>query len=124
LDYLTATITRFHSKGAPFMNAESTDSWGSNGLGYYLASRLLWNPQEASRRDEIVNDFLDKSVGPAREPMAEWYQLIDGSNKPLASKDLVGRMYRQLDKALQLTDDDTIRARIHDLVLYTRYVEL
>jgi hypothetical protein len=56
--------------------------------------------------------------------MAEYYHLLDGSHRPLMSTDLIGRMYRQLDEAFQKTTDPAVHARLHDLALYTRYVEL
>jgi hypothetical protein len=124
LDYLKTTIPRFHSEGARFLSAESSDNWAPNGLGYYIASRLLWDVNEAQHIDELQADFFEKAFGPARAEMAEYYRLIDGSRHPLLSDDLIGRMYRQLDAALQKTNDPKIRARLLDLALYTRYVEL
>jgi hypothetical protein len=124
LKYLQTSIPKFYSKGAHFISAESSDNWGPNGLGYYVASRLLWDVDEVAHVEEIKADFFDKAFGPAREPMAEYYRLIDGSRAPLLSDDLVGRMFRQLDLALQKTTDARIRARLLDLALYTRYVEM
>ena len=124
LDFLKTSTVKYYQRGARFMSAESSNNWGPNGLGYYLAARLLWDTTEAERADEIITDFIDKSFGTARKPMAEWYRLIDGSNKPLLTTDLVGRMYRKLDQALKLTSDPSIRARIYDLVLYTRWAEM
>ena len=124
LDYLTRTIPRFHAQGARFMSAESSDNWGCNGLGYYLAARMLWDVNEAKNVAALKQDFLDKAFGPAQKPMAEFYRLIDAKSKPLLTDDLLGRMYRKLDEARALAADAKIRARIDDLVLYTRYVEL
>jgi hypothetical protein len=123
LTYLKTTIPHFHSLGARFLSAESSDNWGCNGLGYYLAARMMWDVNEAKRTDELVVDFLDKAFGSAKEPMAKFYQLIDGSKKPLLSDDLIGRMYRHLQEAKKRTDDPAIHRRLHDLTLYTRYVE-
>lgn len=123
-NYLKTTIPRFNAQGVRFMSAESTYAWGENGLGYYIAARLMWDPTEAAHVEEMVNDFLDKAYGPVREPMAEWYRLIDSSKKPLVSTDLIGRMYRQLDQALRMTNDPPIRARLHELAIYTRYCEV
>ena len=131
-EYLRETIPHFHERGARFINAESNDTWGGYGLGYYLASRMMWDVDEADRVDELIDDFLDRAFGSARGPMAEFYDLIDGSSsdpnvpdrpRPL-NDDMVGRMYRLLDEARELADDDGVRARIDDLVLYTRYVDL
>ena len=106
------------------MNSQASDNWGPNGLGYYLASRMMWDVREANHLEELKADFLLKAFGSAREPMAAFYNLIDSGNKPLLSADLIGRMYLQLDAAFKATDDPAVRARLHDVALYTRYVEL
>lgn len=124
LDYLQRTIPHFHQLGARFLSSESSDNWGPNGLGYYLAARMLWDVKEADRQDELIADFLDRSFGPAREPMAAYYQMLDGSQRVLLSDDLLGRMFRQLREAHTKTNDPAIGRRIDDLTLYTRYVEL
>lgn len=116
------TIPGYYAKGARFMNAESGDNWGPCGLGYYLASRRLWDSADST---DMVNDFLAKSFTPAlKTPMAAFYNRIDWSGGGLLSEDLIGRMYRDLNQALGMTTDPKIRARIYDLALYTRYVEL
>jgi hypothetical protein len=124
IDYLTRTIPQFHARGARFMSAESSDNWGCNGLGYYLAARMLWDVKEAGNVDALRQDFLDRAFGPAQKPMAEFYRLIDAKAGPLLTDDLLGRLYRKLDEARGRTTDPKIRTRIDDLVLYTRYVEL
>ncbi|MGI5818733.1 MAG: DUF4838 domain-containing protein [Armatimonadota bacterium] len=125
LDYVTTTIPDFHAKGARFYSSESSDSWGPNGLGYFLAARLLWDIEEAALRDETVERFIADCFGPAAAPMREFYALIDGSNAPLFSRDLVGRMYRHLDAARAAAGgDEAVQGRISDLVLYARYAEL
>ena len=87
----------------------------------------MWNPDEVNRRDEIVSDFLEKAFGPAQEPMAEFYDLIDGSNKSdqLVYDSLLAKMYRQLEKAKKLAaGNQYVIRRIDDLILYTRHAEL
>ena len=124
IEYLKTTIPNFQKMGARFLSAEASDNWGPNGLGYYIAARLMWDGDEANRVEAITKDFIEKAFGPAREPMSEYYRLIDGSHRPLLSTDLMGRMYRRLGEAFQKTNDPAVRARLHDLGLYTRYVEL
>ncbi len=123
-DYLKSTIPKFSKQGVRFFNSEAGDNWGPYGLGYYLASRMLWDTDEANRIPQLTDDFLTKAFGPAKAPMAKFYQLIDGAKKPMLSNDTVGRMYRNLQDALSLTQDPAQRKRIEDLILYTRYVEL
>ena len=124
LEYVTTTIPRFHGQGARFYSSESSDNWGPNGLGYFIAARTLWDLDEAQHVDELVTRFLDDCFGPAAGPMRTLYETIDASGNPLLCRDLIGRMYRSLAEAREAAGDDAILGRINDLVLYTRYVEL
>ncbi|MFN0079330.1 MAG: DUF4838 domain-containing protein [Prosthecobacter sp.] len=124
IEYLRTTIPHFHQSGARFMSAESSDNFGPNGLGYYLATRMMWDVKEAKHVEALVADFLDTSFGPARAPMAKFYALLDGTKRQALSDDLLGRMFRLLDEARALTNDAAIRPRLDDLTLYTHYVEL
>ncbi len=124
LDYLKRTIPHFHAKGAKFLSAESSDNWGPNGLGYFVAARLLWDVKEADKVDALVSDFLDKCFGTAKEPMSEFYRLLTAEKAPLLCDDTVGRMYRLLDAARKKTTDPAVLARLDDLTGYVRYVEL
>lgn len=117
---LAQSIRDQHAAGARFINAESDEAWGSNGLGYYLASRLLWNVKTSA--EAVIDDFLVNCFGPAKEPMRDFYEFI-GSG-PRQSDHMIGTMYRRLREARRLTTDPKIIARIDSLVLYTRYVEL
>ncbi len=122
--YLAATIPDFHRRGAAFILAEASDNWGANGLGYYLASRMFWDVDEARRIDEIKRDFHHSAFGSAHEPMHEFYELIDGGSRSFLSSPMIGRMYTLLRDARDLTQDTRVHARLDHLVLYTRYVEL
>ncbi|MDF1816835.1 MAG: DUF4838 domain-containing protein [Verrucomicrobiales bacterium] len=125
LEYLAETIPKFHRQGARFLSAESSDNWGCNGLGYWFASRLMWNPAES--KTDTTTDFLQNCFGPAEEPMREFYQLINGSNTRarLVYEDLLARMFSHLNEARSLAGGNReILRRIDDLILYTRHAEL
>jgi len=125
LGYLQYTIPHFYNEGARFLTSESSDASGPIGLGHYVASRLLWNVDEAKNLDQIVDDFLEKSFGPAKEPMGRFYALINGHNRTLLQYDMVHQMYSILAEARQVQGlDAATKQRIDELVLYTRYVEL
>ncbi len=124
LEYGTRTIPHFHQQGARFYSSESSDNWGPNGLGYYLAARMLWDVDEANQVETLVEDFLEKAFADAKKPMTEFYRLLDGANWPLLSDDLIGRMYRLLADARRATNDQAVHKRLDDLTLYVRYVEL
>ncbi len=124
LDYLKQSIPHFHAQGARFLSAESSDNWGPNGLGYYIAARLLWDVRAAGQVDALVADFLERAFGSARGPMKEYYDLLNGPRRPPLSDDLIGRLYRALAEARKQTNDPAVHRRLEDLILYTRYVEL
>ena len=117
-------LARIHAQGARFYDAESGDCWGPCGLGYYVASRVMWDVREAGRVEAIVADFLDKAFGSAREPMREFYALMTEDTQRRSPSDIVGRMYRHLAAARKLTSDGRVQRRIDDLTLYTRHAEL
>ncbi len=54
--------------------------------------------------------------------MREFYTLI--TNNPLHSDHMMAVMYGSLDQARRLTDDPRVLARLDELVLYTRFVDL
>ncbi len=120
----TQFLPHIHEKGVRFYDAESGDCWGPCGLGYYVTSRILWDIEESQQLDALLEDFLEKSFGTAKEPMRIFYHLITEDTARRPPTDLVGRMYRQLDEARRATTDAKVLARIDKLILYTRYVEL
>lgn len=124
IDYLKQTIPHFHSKSAKFLSSESSDNWGPNGLGYYLAARMLWDVREADRLEVLEADFFEQCFGTAQAPMKKFYALLDGGQRQPMSDDLIGRLYRLLDEARAATSDEATLARLDDLTLYARYCEL
>ena len=125
LGYLKKTIPEFYSKGARYMSAESNDAWAPNGLGHYLALRMLWNIKEAENIPALKKDFLENCFGPAAQTMSKFYDLLNGTNKKPLCSDLLGRMFRLLKKARgEAAGDSAILGRLDDLTLYARYTEL
>lgn len=123
LHYLEEAIPKFHALGARFYTSESQSAWGAYGLGYYVTTRLLWNPQED--RKAIVADFLEKSFGPAAEPMARFYSLLNGDDSVLARYTTPAELYAPLMEAIKAANGDReICQRITELAAYVRYVEL
>jgi hypothetical protein len=126
LDGLPLSLKEYHDLGARFYIAEGGDSWGANGLGYYLASRILWDVKEADRVDELFADFIANSFPDAQPPMREFYQLLTGIDHATGlpfNRSYLGRLYAQLDAAWKTTSDESVRARLGDLVLYLNSLE-
>lgn len=122
--YLQDTIARFYADGARYLTAESSDNWGSNGLGYYLASRYLWDLDEIDRTEALIDEFLETAFGSAAPAMRKFYAQLDAGRPHLLRTDQLARMYRALAAAREATGGPAIRQRLDHLALYTRYVEL
>ncbi len=87
--YITEKLPYYIHHGICNLSAESGNSWGSQGLGYYLAARVLWNSKTDVKA--LKQDFYDKAFGPAADIMKRYYERID-----LASKPLVGPTFYRL----------------------------
>lgn len=125
IGYLQKTIPDFYQKGARYMSAEASDDWGSSGLGYYLAQKMMWNVKNSRKLDSLTKDFLRNCFGPATATMKKFYKLLDGTNRRELCSDLLGRMYRLLDQARkEAVGKAEILGRLDDLVIYTRYCEM
>lgn len=124
LSYLKGSIPRFHDLGARHLSAEAGDDWGPAGLSYYIATRLMWDIREADRVPQLIDDFLIRSFGAAHAPMVEFYSILSSAEKPHVDLGLVRRLYVLLARAVAASDDPFVRARLDDLILYVRYVEL
>jgi hypothetical protein len=124
IDYLKHTIPDFYSKGARAYSAESSDNWGPHGLGYFLAARMLWDVREANNTDTMIEEFLTNAFGPAKEPMREFYGQLNGSALHSDIVDQLSHMFQALYQARRIVDAPEIIARLDDLVLYARYVDL
>lgn len=124
-EYCGRELAKYYEKGSRYYSSEGGWGFGPNGLGYYISMRVLWNTQEANQVEAIKQDFFEKAFGEASVPMAKFYELIDGRNKPLLSTDLLGRLYRQLGTAVKLASNDpAVLRRLADLTTYVRYAEL
>jgi len=125
LDYLRESIPRFNRLGAVFYTAEAGENWGSQGLGNYLTTRVLWNTGEAAHFDQLMEEFLTQCFPGAVDPMRVFYRkFLHPEKVPPLSADLIGRMYRTLGEAKSSATDPAVQRRLDELVLYTRYSEL
>jgi hypothetical protein len=123
LRYVEKELPRYMKSGIVCLNAESGNSWGSQGLGYYLASRVLWN--SSANVDALKADFYDKAFGPAAAAMKTYYERIDLGNSPLVGPTFYRLCLDDLDAALKaVAGRPDIEARIELLRQYNVYVFL
>ncbi|HSI36376.1 MAG TPA: DUF4838 domain-containing protein [Tepidisphaeraceae bacterium] len=135
-------IRRYAAIGATSMDAESGDNWGPHGRGYYVANKLLWNPD--ADVDAICADFYEKAFGPAAPAMKRYYERVEPARfrddepgdvaKPQAaiptaerifSRHTLGLAYRDIEEAAHLAKDrPDVLARLDHLKQYLRFNHL
>ncbi|MBI3878937.1 MAG: DUF4838 domain-containing protein [Verrucomicrobia bacterium] len=123
LTHIRSRIDRYVKAGAASFDAESGNNWGVHGRGYYIANKLLWNPD--ANVDALLADFYEKAFGPGAAAMKRYYERVAVDNKPLLSRGLVGEAFRDVGEAARLAKDrPDVLARLDQLKHYLRYVHL
>ena len=126
-NYVTGMIRRFQGANlksgayATSISAESSNNWGVNGRGYYLASRLMWNPDLDA--ESVLDDFYEHAFGPAAAAMKKFYGYQDTS--PPMSPGVVGALFRTMKAARDAARGDAVvMRRLDDLTNSLHYVDL
>jgi hypothetical protein len=116
-------IRRYAAAGATSVDAESGNNWGIHGRGYYVANRLLWNPDV--NVEAVLADFYEKAFGPAAASMKRYFERVAPDAEPLLSRGLVGEAFRDVEEAALLAEGrPDVLARIDQIKHYLRYVHL
>ncbi len=123
LTHIRSRIDRYVNAGATSFDAESGNNWGVHGRGYYIANKLLWNPD--ADMNALLADFYEKAFGPGAPAMKRYYERVAVDNKPLLSRGLVGEAFGDVDEAARLAKNrPDVLARLDQLKHYLRYVQL
>ncbi len=121
--YLQDSIRQYAERNATSVTAESGNNWGLHGVGYYVANRLLWDPQ--ADVTELLNDFYEKAFGPAAPAMRRYYERFNRGNRTLWSRHELAMTFRDVAAASELAHDrPDIQARLDHLKQYLRYNHL
>ncbi len=121
--YLAERIPYYAARGCTTMSCESGSNYGPDGLGYLVASRLMWDPETDPAA--VCADFYNTAFGPAAGPMRRYYERFDGGSDPLVSDHLLALACRDLAAAARLAAGrPAVLRRLDDLKLYLRYVEI
>lgn len=116
-------IDRYVKAGATSFDAESGNNWGVHGRGYYLANKLMWNPD--SDVAALLADFYEQAFGPAAPAMKRYYERVAPDGKPILSRGFIGEAFRDVEEAGRLAKDrPDVLARLDHLKHYLRYVHL
>jgi len=126
-NYSIGMIRRFQKANAESgayatsISAESSNNWGVNGRGYFLANKLMWNPDLDP--DSILADFYDKAFGPAAAAMKKYYGYQDPA--PPISPGVVGALFRALNEArIAAKDRPDVMRRLDNLAAYLHYYDM
>jgi hypothetical protein len=116
-------IPLYLRQGGTSLDCESSANFGPHGRGYYLASRLMWNP--SADVEALLANFYEKAFGPAAAPVQRYYERFDRGNRPLISSHLLALGFRDLDEASKLASDrPDVQARLDFLKQYLRSMHL
>ncbi|MCC6421256.1 MAG: DUF4838 domain-containing protein [Gemmataceae bacterium] len=108
---------------ATSLDCESGNNWGVHGLGYYVANKLMWDPE--ADVEALRTDFFDRAFGPAAGAVRRYYDRLDPGNDPLVSEHLLALALRDLDEAGRLAKGrPDVLARLDHLKQYQHYVRL
>lgn len=117
---LAEAIRHYWRLGATTYDAESSCNWGPNGLGYWVAAKLMWNPNQNVKA--LVRDFCNSAFGKAAGPMRKIYERwAKGERFSARSLRLA---FDDLQEAFQRADDPKIRARINRIAMYLHLLRL
>ena len=123
LAHVRRRIRQYAEIGATSVDCESGNNWGLHGRGYYLANRLMWDPD--ADVDVLLADFYEKAFGPAAAVMKRYYERLGSDSRPLVSEHLLATALRDLAEASRLARDcPPVLARLGQLKQYLHYVRL
>ncbi len=76
-DICNFVFPRIADLGVEGIYVYGTTEWSQGGITNYLLARMAWNPRLDARK--VCEEFIDRAYGPAAEPMAKLYALVDAT---------------------------------------------
>ena len=138
---LRSDLRFFRSRGVTAVNAEASNNWAARGLGYYLASQLMWNVDADLK--SLLRDFYVRAFGPGAYAMERYYVRWFGPDAgvlnstdelPARQKffdegrhklDTLRCAFADVDEAMRLVHDQPqYRDRVDQLRMYLHYLLL
>jgi hypothetical protein len=116
-----ADLRWFHDHKTLGISAESEDNFGSFGVDYWVAARLMHDLDQDV--DALLDDYFASGYGPAAEPIRRyWERWGEGAG---VSVDKIAMALRNLQEADRLAaGDDAVLDRIRALKCYLHYLRL
>jgi len=103
--HLADDIRYYRDHGFVGINSQAAPEWGSAGLNFYLAAKLMWDAD--ADVPELLQDYYDKYYGPAGPMMRSYFETcqdlaIAGAEqeRDLFDADQIDLLQQYLDEAL------------------------
>jgi len=117
---LAADLRHYRDLGLSSYDAESSCNWGPNGLGYWMTSKLMWDPELDPK--ELAADFCQRAFERAAEPMRRLYDRW-ASGERFAARGLKLAL-QDLQDAYRREDGPAVRARLDRVAMYLHWLRL
>jgi hypothetical protein len=117
-----SSILKYKKAGIVGYEAEINTGWINKGLGYYITSQLLWNPEQNINdiTDEFFNNCFQSSASSIKKLYYEWSRFRD----PFIGKATISRWIDILVKALEAEKDAKVISRLGSMAGYLQYLTL
>lgn len=124
---LIKSIKKYHNKGVKAYEAESSIGWMSKGLGYYLASKYMWDIKTDA--EALKKEFFKLCFGKAEELMKKMWQEWEKNSFAVARENDLARWIDYVASAEKIETSAAVKKRLfqiksylHYLFLYSRYM--
>jgi hypothetical protein len=117
---LANAIKHYHELGLVGYTAEASCNWGPNGLGYWMAAKLMWRPDLDPK--VLVQDFCEKAFGRAAKPMRRLYERW-AKGERFSARGLLLAM-QDLQEAYRLGSDPQVQQRLNRIAMYLHLLRL
>lgn len=120
-----ADLQQTYAAGIKALSYETEYAFGRNGLGYYLMSKMLWNPRLTVRELDALRDrWFQRAFGSAAAEMKAYYDFMLLKNYPRNMPSTWAQAIRLIDAAdrkLEGTTETVAQRRIDDLKVFWYY---
>lgn len=120
IKFIKTQIPFYAGLNATAVFAQSSNAFGPHGRGYYLATKMLWNPN--TNADMVLDDFYERAYGPAAAPMKRYHERISRDADTIFTDNYFGMIFRDVDEATRLAKDrPDVLSRLQDVKQYLHY---
>lgn len=119
---LAEAIRHYRDLGLTTFDAESSCNWGPNGLGYWMAAHLMWDPDLDAH--QLVEEFCRSAFGDAAPHVRRIYERwakgerFSARSLKLALSDLEQAYRSEASQSLEVRD------RLDRLAMYLHWLKL